>query len=583
MRSEPRFVGIHVVLSAVALVLAVVGSSRAAPPPDVGYQGQVFDSAGDPLAGPIDIEIGIWDQPSGGTQLYNESHAGVPLVDGAFNLLLGTGSILFGAFDADLFEDHNRYLEVSIDGETLAPRQPFSSVPYALQATRAAAAQVAGDADTLDGVDSTDLLEVGAFSAHEGDPGAHHVPTMSFSELTDTVSDEQIPAEITRDEELVIGLGAKAELAHPHNGVEIETGVIADARIAGSLARDTEIMPTVLASDGPGSGLDADTLDGLEGAAFLSTASDFGRSGVASDLYEGTQTLSSRYVKSAGPDAVSGTSAATMLQATNDGTGAGLRGSSQGHHGTIGYTYASDKAGVFGNNTNGYGVWGNSVNGHAVFGQSTAGRGVKGVSPAGGVYGESTQGLGVEGKSNTNDGVVGETLASDKSGVFGNSDAGIGVTGRSGGASGVLGVTTSTDPADAGVHAWNEGGGPAIRSDGDLYVTGKSYGNIGPSEGAPFPRPAFDSGWIEVTPPTTFTLGVDQILPTSQYDNDNFFIDMMTRTTFGAGNRYVGSGGDRWFNGTFYGIENDNSINVYLGDDYDDPVSDVRIRIWYIR
>ena len=280
-------------------------------------------------------------------------------------------------------------------------------------------------------------------------------------------------------------------------------------------------------------------------------------------------------MNTAGPDAVSGSSSATMLQAANTGTGAGLRGSSSGDHGTIGFTEANDKAGVFGNTTGGYGVWGHSVDNHAVFGQSTVGRGVKGVSPAGGVFGESTQGLGVEGRSNTNDGVVGSTNHPERSGVFGNSPVGAGVTGRSAGRDGVLGVTTSSDAGHAGVHARNEGSGPAVYSEGDLYVTGAVYGNIGPAQGAPFPRPAFDSGWVQVDGGAEFDLGVDLYLPTSSYDNDNFVIDMQTRV-LKASNHGVGMA-----DGVYYLINNDNSIHVSV--DENAWASEIRLRVWYYR
>ena len=43
------------------LVLAVAAFAVA--PEDVTYQGRLLDTAGDPLAGPVDIEIGVWDQP----------------------------------------------------------------------------------------------------------------------------------------------------------------------------------------------------------------------------------------------------------------------------------------------------------------------------------------------------------------------------------------------------------------------------------------------------------------------------------------------------------------------------------------
>jgi hypothetical protein len=85
------------------------------------------------VAGPVNIEIGVWDQPTGGTPLYGETHSGVALVDGVFNLLLGTGSGGVGSFDADLFAAQNRYLEVTVDTEVRTPRQAFRSVAYALQ------------------------------------------------------------------------------------------------------------------------------------------------------------------------------------------------------------------------------------------------------------------------------------------------------------------------------------------------------------------------------------------------------------------------------------------------------------------
>jgi hypothetical protein len=57
-------------------------------------------------------------------------------------------------------------------------------------------------------------------------------------------------------------------VGHAHSGTDITSGTVADARIAATLARDSEIMPTVFANDGSGSGLDADTLDGLSSASF---------------------------------------------------------------------------------------------------------------------------------------------------------------------------------------------------------------------------------------------------------------------------------------------------------------------------
>ena len=283
-------------------------------------------------------------------------------------------------------------------------------------------------------------------------------------------------------------------------------------------------------------------------------------------------------VMSSGSHGVYGKSTSSFagVEGEGSGTGPGIRGSSSNNHGAIGFSVASDKAGVYGNNTAGIGVWGDSQTYLGVYGKSISGRGV---------YGESTHGIAVQGRSNENDGLVGWTNSPSKSGVFGNTPFGNGVTGISDAKDGILGVTKSSNEGHAGIHARNEGSGPAIFSEGDLYTTGKVYGNIGPSKGGPFPRPAYNSGWILVRSPAEFTLNVDQFLPTSQYDNDNFFIDMMTKSLgVGAGNLYVGESeddtGSLTIYGTAYEIENDNSIIVRVRSR---KITRVRIRVWYIK
>lgn len=49
---------------------------------------------------------------------------------------------------------------------------------------------------------------------------------------------------------------------------EISSGVLSDARIPSSIARDSEVLNLVKAADGSGSGLDADTVDGRQAADF---------------------------------------------------------------------------------------------------------------------------------------------------------------------------------------------------------------------------------------------------------------------------------------------------------------------------
>jgi hypothetical protein len=112
----------------------VPASATAEPPPDVTYQGQLLDAARDPVAGPVNMQIRIYEAPDGAAPaLYVEDHGPVALDEGVFSLLLGQGTPVTGIFDPDLFEGESRWLEVWVNGERLDPRQPVSSVPFAFQ------------------------------------------------------------------------------------------------------------------------------------------------------------------------------------------------------------------------------------------------------------------------------------------------------------------------------------------------------------------------------------------------------------------------------------------------------------------
>lgn len=190
-----------------ALLAPAVGAG-AAPPPDVAYQGRLLDATGAPLTGFVDLELRIFDQPADGTLLYAERHEGVALRDGIFQILLGTGSLPQGSFDADLFAASNRYLEVAVDGETLSPRQPLSSTPYAFQSQFAVQA---GNAD-----------QVGTVPASEVITNAN-LATRFETEVTQ-VLDSQIPATLVRDSELA---GTVAALESEIDALEAENAALA--------------------------------------------------------------------------------------------------------------------------------------------------------------------------------------------------------------------------------------------------------------------------------------------------------------------------------------------------------------------
>lgn len=139
MRWKARELARLIVVVSSLLVITIPLSAE--PPADISYQGQLLDADGNPLGGPVDLQIRIYESfsPSPGeVALFVEDHAGMEITTGGvFSITLGGGSTVSGTLGPETFEGSNRYLEVHVNGERLSPRQPFNSVPYAFHASRA--------------------------------------------------------------------------------------------------------------------------------------------------------------------------------------------------------------------------------------------------------------------------------------------------------------------------------------------------------------------------------------------------------------------------------------------------------------
>ncbi|MCB1058461.1 MAG: hypothetical protein KDD11_23405 [Acidobacteria bacterium] len=125
----------RVLSSILALILACAAISSAQVPSTLSYQGRLLenDVAQGPASGTVDIVFSIWSGPTGdagATQLWTETWNGVALSNGIFSVLLGSnGSPLSPA----LFQgDTSLFLQLTVDGETLTPRQELGSTPFAM-------------------------------------------------------------------------------------------------------------------------------------------------------------------------------------------------------------------------------------------------------------------------------------------------------------------------------------------------------------------------------------------------------------------------------------------------------------------
>jgi hypothetical protein len=204
--------------------------------------------------------------------------------------------------------------------------------------------------------------------------------------------------------------------------------------------------------------------------------------------------------------------------------------------------------------------------------------GVHGEGQNDGVRGESQTGKGVQGRSEKGDGVFGWTGAANRSGVFGTSQVGVGVTGLSNVNDGLLGVTSSPLPGHAGVRGRNESGGLAVAAEGDLFVTGAFRGDIGPNGGAPFPRPAWDSGWV-AAPILPQRLTLTHNLGGNV---DNYVVDLQFKGKYlGIHHWNYGTNKDRdgrWAGAAYQSLTNK---TIQVERHKDDPwVEQVRVRIW---
>ena len=95
----------------------------------VNYQGRLADSGGTPLDGSYGMSFALYDALAGGGMVWGpENHTAVPVSEGLFSV--GLGSLTGGGIPTSVW-DGDRYLEITVGGETLSPRELIRSVPIA--------------------------------------------------------------------------------------------------------------------------------------------------------------------------------------------------------------------------------------------------------------------------------------------------------------------------------------------------------------------------------------------------------------------------------------------------------------------
>ncbi len=108
----------------------MAGVAEAQAPEMFRYQGRLVDDT-NLVNATLPISFKLYDALSDGALLYEDSND-VLVVDGLYSTMIGDDTILGSLTNA--LTNTAVYLELTVDGETLSPRERLVSVPYALKA-----------------------------------------------------------------------------------------------------------------------------------------------------------------------------------------------------------------------------------------------------------------------------------------------------------------------------------------------------------------------------------------------------------------------------------------------------------------
>ena len=127
-------------------------------PSQINYQGTLTDSSGIPIDDIIGrMQISLYADSVGGSQLWSEIHSEVPVTDGLFRIILGSEDPL----PSTLFEGDVLWVGIMIspDSQDLSPRQPLVTVPYAFWSGKTDHALTADTANYAHSADTAHYAE----------------------------------------------------------------------------------------------------------------------------------------------------------------------------------------------------------------------------------------------------------------------------------------------------------------------------------------------------------------------------------------------------------------------------------------
>lgn len=149
-----------------ALVVTLIVTACTSPYNQVGLQGRLLDSAGVPVNGNVSMQVVYWTCSSGTglgcTRSYTDT-ATIAVTNGLFNFPVGEATLpTAGGPDPGVYAQP-LWAEITVNGETLSPRQPLTGSPFAMSLIGGA---VVGSSHTV----ANQTIDYGALTlANSGD------------------------------------------------------------------------------------------------------------------------------------------------------------------------------------------------------------------------------------------------------------------------------------------------------------------------------------------------------------------------------------------------------------------------------